>query len=130
MLLTREQILAADDLSIEDVPVPEWGGIVRVRGLTGAERDGLEAETVSLQGRTPHMKMENFRARLVARSMVDDAGKRLFTLRDVEALGQKSAVALQRVFEVAQRLSGLSAGDVEELVKNYVSDQDEDSSSA
>jgi hypothetical protein len=33
-------------------------------------------------------------------------------------LGEKSAAALQRVFEVGQRLSGLSDDDVEELAKN------------
>jgi hypothetical protein len=36
----------------------------------------------------------------------------------VALLGEKSAAALQRVFEVGQRLSGLSDGDVEELAGN------------
>ena len=29
-LLTRDEILAADDIKTEDVEVPEWGGDVRV----------------------------------------------------------------------------------------------------
>ena len=37
---------------------------------------------------------------------------------DMEALGEKSAAALQRVFDVARRLSGMSESDVEELTKN------------
>ena len=38
-LLTREAILARDDEQSETVEVPEWDGSVRVRGLTGRERD-------------------------------------------------------------------------------------------
>jgi hypothetical protein len=59
--------------------------------------------------------------------MIDESGKRLFPDADVRELGKKSASALQRVFEVAQRLSGLSNADVEELTKNSTSDQSEDS---
>ncbi len=42
-LLTKDDILGADDLATEDVEVPEWGGCVRVRALTGTERDAFEA---------------------------------------------------------------------------------------
>ena len=38
-LLSKEAILAAQDLPSEDVEVPEWGGTVRVRGLDGKGRD-------------------------------------------------------------------------------------------
>lgn len=118
MLLTRDAILAADDLSFEDVPVPEWGGTVRVRTLSGTERDAFEASIVEQRGKKSSVDMRNIRAKLAARTIVDEDGKRLFSERDVELLGAKSASALQRVFEVAQRLNGLSDGDVEELVKN------------
>ena len=40
-LLSAAEILAADDLPTEDVEVSEWNGTVRVRALTGAERDKL-----------------------------------------------------------------------------------------
>ena len=42
-LLTKEQMLAADDIKSERVEVPEWGGDVMVRGLTGTQRDAWEA---------------------------------------------------------------------------------------
>ena len=127
--LTRDAILQADDLLWEDVEVPEWGGTVRVRGLTGAERDAFEAEMVERKGKKLRMDMQNFRARLVVRSVVDEDGKRLFTDRDAASLGDKSAAALQRVFDVAQRLSGLSEQDVAELVGNFDEGQSDDSTS-
>ena len=38
-LLNRSAILDAEDLKHEDVEVAAWGGTVRVRMMTGAERD-------------------------------------------------------------------------------------------
>jgi hypothetical protein len=37
---------------------------------------------------------------------------------DINTLGQKSAAALDRVYEVAARLSKISKEDVDELAKN------------
>ena len=36
-LLSKEQILKSDDLKSEIVAVPEWGGDVKVRVMTGTE---------------------------------------------------------------------------------------------
>ncbi len=126
-LLTRDQILKAQDLPSEDVPVPEWGGTVRVRALTGAERDAFEQSIVEQRGRSTRMNLQNLRAKLVALTVVDEEGNRIFSDSDAKLLGKKSALALNRVFEVAQKLSGLTSEDVEELTKNSESDQSEDS---
>ena len=128
MPLTRDQILQAKDIQTEEVPVPEWGGAVLVRGLTGEERDGYEASIMSLRGTDAQLNLRNARAKLVVKSVVDADGARLFSDQDVAALSNKSAAALQRVFEVAQRLSGLTANDVEELTKNSGNGQHADSS--
>lgn len=117
-LLTRDAILQAQDLPTEDVEVPEWGGTVRVRALTGAERDAFEQSVVEMRGKSTRMNLKNIRAKLVALTVVDEDGKRVFSDEDAELLGRKSAAALNRVFEVAQRLSGLRPEDVEELAGN------------
>ncbi len=122
MLLSRENILDADDRKSEDVPVPEWGGTVRVRALSGTERDAYEAGIVTLRGDgSKQVNMKNLRGRLVALSVVDGEGNRLFTDEDAIALGDKSAAALERVFDVARKLSGLSEDDVEELAEGFAS---------
>jgi len=117
-LLTRDQILAAQDLSRELVEVPEWGGSVWVRALTGGERDDFEASCLTTKGKSSELNYRNMRAKLVVRTAVTEAGERVFTDADVEALTQKSASALDRLFSVASRLSALSRTDVEELTKN------------
>lgn len=116
-ILTRDQILAANDIVTEVVPVPEWGGEVLVRGLTGAERDAFEKNIVEIKGKRTIVK-DNIRAKFVAATVVDEAGHLLFDEADIYPLGKKSAAALDRVFAAAQRLSGLSDSDVEELEKN------------
>ena len=96
-MLTREQILQSDDLPRETVQVPEWGGEVQVRTMTGTDRDAFEASLIGKEGR-----LENVRARLVSLTLCDDSGSRLFTDTDIAALGGKSAKALDRVLRAAE----------------------------
>lgn len=135
--LSREDVLAINDLQKEEVFVSEWDAWVWVRALTGTERDAFEASLVSektiRRGRksetTREANLNNLRARLCALTMCDEEGNRLFSDADVRELGKKSASALNKVFEVAQRLSGLSDDDVEELAGNSPDDPNDDSTS-
>jgi hypothetical protein len=129
--LSADQILGAEDLGFEDVPVPEWGGTVRVRELTGTERDKMEASMAGASGRPSPEKLTGFRARLAAAALVDEQGKRLFRSdAETRRLGEKSATALQRVCDVAMRLSGLTDEDQSELLGNSEPGQSEPSTSA
>lgn len=129
-LLTKQQILAAEDIHTEMVAVPEWGGDVLVRGLSGAERDLFEDRIIVREGKKKRVELRDVRAKLAAICMVDEQGARLFSDAEVASLTRKSAAALQRVFEAAQRLSGLTDDDVEELEKNSGSGPAADSPSA
>lgn len=141
--LGRAAILEADDLATEDVEVPEWGGVVLVRALTGGERDKYESDIFQagqaqvpqvVNGKVvtpaPEYNLQNLRAKLCAKTMIDEEGKRLFSDKDVEVLGTKSAAALDRVFSVAQRLSRLTRADVQELTDQLSKDLSADSGSA
>ena len=116
--LTKAQILGAADIVTEEVHVPEWDGSVLVRGLTGAQRDEFELSLVEQHGRKQVWHREDVRAKLLVLSIVDEEGNRLFSEGDIQALSQKSASALERLFNVSRRLSGLSDTDVAELSKN------------
>ena len=117
-LLNKEQILLAKDLPSRDVNVPEWGGTVRVRTMTGLERDSWEASVFEMKGKEVQAKRENYRATLLARCIVDENNNRIFSDKDVLELGRKSALALDRLAEVAHELNGISKKDQDELVKN------------
>lgn len=120
-VLTKEQILGVQDLIIERVDVPEWGGVVCVRPITGTDRDSLEIAFKDTR--------IGFRARLAAKSICDESGQRIFTDADVLALGEKNATALDRVITVALRLAGMTEAAAEEAEKNLMSCQSGDSGS-
>jgi hypothetical protein len=48
----------------------------------------------------------------------DQHGTPLFTRADIPKLAQKSAAALERVYDAGQRLNRMTNEDMEELVKN------------
>lgn len=117
--LNAAEILAKDDAHFEDVEVPEWGGTVRIRSLTADERDAFDESITKLVGsgkyQTRELVMKGIRAKLVARSLINDKGERLFTDAQVEALGKKNATVLDRLFAVAQRVSALSKEEVDKM---------------
>ncbi len=109
-LLTKEAFLAAAPaLKSEEVEVP--GGSVIVRELTAGERDKFEEQHLKA-------KRANFRARLTAWSVRDEAGARTFADSDISALTGLAASLLDPIAEAATRVNALSSKEVEELEGN------------
>ena len=129
-LLGRDEIFAAVDIQAEVVAVPEWGGSVRVLGLTGSQRDQYEAWIISGKGKNRDVNLRQARAKLVMMCAVDVEGKRLFDEADIIRLGQRSALALQRVFDKAAALSGLDEDTLEKIQDDLGNAPSDDSGSA
>ena len=127
--LSRADLLAAVALPRETVHVPELGGDVLVQGMSGAQRDAWEASLVEGRGKRRRMNTANIRAKLVAQCCIDEDGHRLFTDDDVETLGRARVDVLNRLFAVAQRLSGVSDDDVDELGSPSTTDEPSTSAS-
>jgi hypothetical protein len=122
----RELILSKTALRTKEVPCPEWGVTVRIREMTGRERDEWEQSLTAGRGK---VNIQNIRARLVAATAIDENGARVFTSADAEALGELSAAALTRCAGVAQKLNGLTEADMEEAKGNSTGDPSAASSS-
>lgn len=116
-VLSREDILQAEDILIELVDAHEWGGNVFAKGITGKERGKFEASIIINPGQNQKLNMVDMRAMLCSLGLCNEDGEKLFTPADVKALNEKSAAPLDRCFAVIQRLSGLSDDDVEELAE-------------
>lgn len=131
-ILGRNEIVGIEgaDLQREVVDVPEWGGSVIVRELTGAERDAWEMSLTVTDDEAKDSKLLNLRARLVALSIIDEAGNRIFLAADADALGRRSARALDRLYQVAKRLSRLTRADVAAAEKNSAPGPSDASTSA
>lgn len=126
--LDRDAIMAAEDRRYDAVPVPEWGGTVRIASMGSAGRLAyedwvrvnceLEPDPDS-EGRSRVKRMPPERdAALAAIGMVDADGRRLFMMADVVALAEKHPDAIQRVANAVARLNKLSETDVKALEKN------------
>lgn len=124
--LSAEQILAAEDRELREVEVPEWGGTVYLRTISGVERDRFEADTF----RQDKPNYENLRARYLAITLSNEDGEPLFDKKQVAKLGHKAAPVLDRLFTEAAKMNAMSRNDVDELLGNSESDPSADSASA
>ncbi len=127
--MDRDKALSADDLPMEKVPTPEWGEgeFVYVSGLTAGEFDAYEMSLIADQ-EAGKGRMYNARAKYAVRAIRNDDRSRMFFDDDADALGRKSAAVVARVYSVAQRLSGSSEKEVQEIVKNSEGGHDDGSS--
>lgn len=120
--LSASQILAANDVKVEAVEVPEWGGTVYVKTLRGTDRDLFE-ESLSKEKDKP------FRCRFLVMTLSDEKGNLLFKPDQIAALGEKSSLVLNRVFDKAWEVNYFSPDKVEELGKDSPSGQSDGSTS-
>lgn len=119
MSMNKGEILATvPRLRLERVDIPEWGGTVLVRELSGDERDRFEATLLDMEDGKPQLRLVGARAMLAVLSVVDEDGKRVFSDADIPQVRELSGAALSRIFEVASRLSGLTRDSMDDLLGN------------
>jgi hypothetical protein len=113
MALTRDALLgqAAKTPKMKKLDIPDLGGHVFLKGLSGRERDEFE---IGL--RTPKGELRpNIRARAAVVSLCDEQGVRLFTSDDIRLVGEMRADILQNIFNAFQAVNGMTDADVKEL---------------
>jgi hypothetical protein len=128
--LSAQEILDVEDVIIEPHPVPQWKGKVYVRSVSAKERGEIEAEALLFkEGKTRNAAFaRDFTVRFAWLALCDSSGRRLFDkIEQVAKLKEKNAAAIASIAEHAQRLSGFSKEDLEELEKNFEEAQPDDS---
>ena len=120
--LTAADILQAEDFVFEDISIPEWGGTVRIRSLSGAQRATLKKAIDAGTETADEM--------ICVMCMVDDDGNRIFNSSQIEALRKKNTKAITRIAKRALVISGMidPAKAVEEAKKNSGETENADSS--
>lgn len=127
LLTNSDEIFSRDGRTYEVVKVPELGADaeVRVQSLTGTEWEEYE-NSMSQQVRRRDGNLEfrinrkNRRAKLVAMCVVNEQGQLVFDpKRDVIRLSGMNAGALDRIYEVAERLSGKDEQAIEEAEEDF-----------
>jgi hypothetical protein len=122
----RAAILGSDDLAREPIDVPWDLGDEKlyVRALTTNEKDEYYAMTMP----TGEFRWTTrLQASLLVKVIVNEAGERIFDDADAEALGQKSAAALSKVFDATMRLSGMNDEGAAEIEAGFTKAQNDGS---
>jgi hypothetical protein len=117
--LSRDDILAIEDLPTERVEIPEWKGAVYMRTLSGKQRDEF-TQLATDRRAAKRFDIRGLKVRLVAMALCDKDGKLLFGGNGDDAkLNAKAGAAIDRLFQIAQRLSGLSDDELEEMTEGF-----------
>lgn len=108
---TREEILAAEDINVEDLFIDEWGFFIRIRALSARQ---VERAQERLRGKG----IRGATAILVALAVVDGDGKPMFKESDITSLSGKAFAPMNRILRAIERMNALSQHEVEALAKN------------
>lgn len=110
--LNKQDIEKADATPrVVELDVPEWGGSVFIGIMSGEDRERWEIESKNLNN-------FNVRATLIARTLVDENGNRLFTDQDVEKINKKSWKPIQRIFDKSVQVNLIGDDNIEKQAKN------------
>jgi hypothetical protein len=115
-LATKQAILASQDWDSEEFEVQKWG-TVRIRALSALERLNLVREFNA--GQVTNEKAFEFFVRLIAISVIDEAGRQVFDMNgDLEALQTRSWKRLQEVADRIMVFNGMNKAAAEDDEKN------------
>lgn len=130
-MLSRAAIQAAQDFTAEEIHVPEWGGMIRLRSMTSKALDDMhvlfmraregEVGTATQNGHSARAPdaYRDLRVRLLAHCLCDANGQLLFDDEEgLEILREKSAAVIERLFDAAMRLNKLTDEAVKEEKKD------------
>ena len=93
--LSKDDIFKADDLPTKDIDIPEWGGTLTIRTLTGAERDQFESAFVNQD----QIDIRGLKARLIQLTVQNGDGQPMFTKADLQKINSKSASVIDRILQ-------------------------------
>ncbi len=113
-MLNRDQIVAASKTRKVATYTVAGLGEVGLRVMTGTEREAWESQCFK-DGKTD---LEHFRAKLLAKTLCDADGVRLFSDDDIATVSELDAPVLIALYGHASTLNALTTEDVDELTKN------------
>jgi hypothetical protein len=109
--LTRQDCLAANDLSLKEYEVKAWDGVVYLKKMTAKDQIDFEEMT---QGKDK----KNILTKLLVMCVSDEQGNKLFTEADIDALNNKSAAAVMEISNAILEANYMTNDDIEDLSKN------------
>ncbi|MBX9667293.1 MAG: hypothetical protein K2X93_06725 [Candidatus Obscuribacterales bacterium] len=116
--LSKDGLLAITP-TIEEIEVAELGSMIRVKRATAREKNEWEAQTIGISD--PDRMRElitTAEERYVARYLVDEKGKRIYTTgEDIANLGGITPQALDALYQAVLKVNPLGPVQKEEVEK-------------
>lgn len=121
-LNTAASILQAEDFVYDEVDCPEWGGTVRIRSLSGAQRVVLK--------KAIDAERDDVDETLCVMAIVDEDGNRILKREQIAELSKKNTAVLTRIAIRVLEISGMRNRKkaIEDAEKNSEETESDDSS--
>jgi hypothetical protein len=131
--LSKQQIQDACRKPPVEFDVPELGGSVLLRYLPSSEKDAFEAWMADTQTKKGFLGVKDFRARLVAKCMVEADGRRMYEENQIGDLAALLGSVVETIYEQCERMNHMGSAKkqaAEQAAKNSESGQTVDSPTA
>lgn len=129
MTLSKQDIFSAAPRTLE-LPVPEWGGSIKVRPVTLEEQGKLSDLAKRHASSNAITKLKECTLPLLQWTILDEEGKPLFTKEElVELMNHTPAAAVLRIQDFVLNQSGLTEESRRALEKNLRTTSDSEASS-
>jgi len=118
VMLTKEEILKVSDLQTREINIPEWGGSIVMKTMTGEERDTWE-NRIPIRSSDKKVDIKEMKVRLLILCIRDPKDMTfMFTEKDVVSLNSKNSSVIDRLWQVASEMNGIGGKELEEIRKN------------
>lgn len=115
-ILSVDAIKEAADVTESVIPVPEWGGSVRIRSITKREMNDIKSKSRDAQGDIDEDQMEKW---IFLTGLKEPA----FEETDYEWLLDKSFTALTNITKAIMKGSNLDEGALKKEERNFRTEQ-------
>lgn len=116
-IISRNAIVASQDIETAIVAVPEWGGDVCVRAINGRTQAEFAKRVTEAQDKGAG-DLWGLKLWLVAQCLVDENGARLFADGEESILAEKSAKVINRIADRVMELGGMTEDSQKEVRGN------------
>jgi hypothetical protein len=110
-VLSRDKLLKVKaEVPTEKISVPELGGEVIIRGMTGKEQTIFNRSVVKKGGDRNEVDDELFASKLIVQCLTDEKGERLLKEDEFAIVQGWPASVFQKLAQASLRVNGLISG--------------------
>ena len=118
--MTRQEILNSRNFGIKEIDVPDLGK-VSIRKWSGKDRAKFLQASITVESGNVDVKYEKIfdnMSLVVASSLCDESGVRLFNDDEIDMVSEMNADIIQTIYQESLSLNSLAPKSVEEAAKN------------